>query len=110
MLNRCDDRDIKSLVRQFKKLSSINWSLNEAPFAHLLSILDEETGSWKMANEERTQRCAVALDIVLWLVGVTEPTDDEVKEMKVRWNSFALRTSQTADEIWEKVKSQKSTL
>jgi len=110
LLNRCDDRDLKSLVRQFKKLSSINWNLNEAPFAHLVSIFDEETGGWKMANEERRQRCELARDIVLWLVGVIELTDEEVKELKLRWNSFAMRTAPVADELWEKVKSQKSTL
>ena len=73
-------------------------------------MLDIETGNWKMANEERTQRCALALDIVLWLVGVTDLGDDDIHELKIRWTSFSHRTSSAADEIWAEIENQKSAL
>ena len=110
LLNRVDGRDLNTLIKEFKKFRSINWSLNGAPFAHVVSILDEESGNWKMVNEEKAQRCALALDIVLWLVGVTDLGNDEINELKIRWNSFALRTSTVADEIWAEIENQKSAL
>tara|TARA_A200000113_G_C8842493_1_gene347389 strand:+ start:281 stop:1648 length:1368 start_codon:yes stop_codon:yes gene_type:complete len=110
LLNRVDGRDLNTLIKEFKKFRSINWSLNEAPFFHVVSMLDIETGNWKMANEERTQRCALALDIVLWLVGVTDLGDDDIHELKIRWTSFSHRTSRAADEIWAEIENQKSAL
>ena len=56
-----------------------------------------------MTSEERAKRIALGLDLVLWIIGITELDDDDVNELKQTWSSYIMQTSGVSEEMWEEV-------
>ena len=102
LLVRNEDHSQQGLINTFSKLNTINWSLLASPWRNLLAN-ENDAGQWIMISEERTKRVALGLEIVLWLLGVTELDDVDIGELKHTWSSYVMQTSGTSEQMWDEI-------
>lgn len=102
LMVRNEDHSKQGLIQTFSKLNKIDWSLLAPPWRNLLAN-ENNDGKWIMTSEERAKRIALGLDLVLWIIGITELDDDDVNELKQTWSSYIMQTSGVSEEMWEEV-------
>jgi len=86
-------------------LAKLNWDLHAAPWRGLLLVFDADKDSWKMRNESRKEALEVAHKILLAQVGLTEPSDENLKGIQTQWAAgLILPEGEKADDYWPELK------
>lgn len=96
----------KAKVRStLQPLGEIDWELHAAPWKYLLLIQSDET--WKMRSEDRKSAVAVAEKILIWVLGLTDHTSDEIEELKKEWRGLLIPPpkKEILDEMWKQVEN-----
>ena len=73
-----------------KVLSEVQWDLRKSPWPGLLLIEEPGKSRKRMRNEDRKRALVVARQILLIQVGVLEPPEDSLAELKTEWHSMLL--------------------
>ena len=86
-------------------LGEINWNLHFAPWKYLLLIPSDKT--WKMRSEDRKLAIAAAEKILIWVLGLTDHTTDEIDELKKEWHGLLIPPpkKEKLDEMWKEVEN-----
>ena len=93
----------ESTARALAGLGALEWNFHAPPWRHLLLIPEnEEMTSWKIRSEERKLAQVVAKRIVKWQIGLDELAEDEVPELRKKWESMLLPAlkAEKVDELW----------
>lgn len=85
--------------------TKVNWSLHEPPWAGLLLTYDSFKNSWQMRSEDRKGATDVGEEIVKVQVGISDPTEEYLKDLKGRWGAMLIPrpTQEEVDNAWDKV-------
>ena len=109
MIDRCDELSTAELSQKFQKFSKVPLSITAEPWAHLLGIYDPVNDSWKMVSESRAACCKVALKIVLWMTGIADFEEEDIKEIEAEWGQYTLTLPQSEKiEIWKRLRENYS--
>ena len=100
LLNRANTNTKAGMVKALHNLSLINWDMYKAPWLHLLLIRNEKD-NWVIASEERTKRISMALEIVLWLVGYMDWSEEDLSEQQEIYKSYLKCNDETQNNLWE---------
>ena len=75
------------IQKALEPLSLLPWNLMHDLWRNFYVIQGPE-GSWTMVNESRAQREKCAHNILAWVTGIEDLTDDHLDELKQEWSSF----------------------
>lgn len=77
------------IIKVLKPLSSIPWSLRHPLWRHLILIPDDQ-GNMLMASEQKDKRLDVAYQVLLWIVGEEDLSDDLLYDMRQKWAAYLI--------------------
>lgn len=94
----------QSVRAALEPLAKIDWSLDEPPWRNFLLVPGQGGSSWTMRNENRKEATNIALNLILWAVGVNHLDEAAQELLKSQW-AFLLIPSMPeseSDAMWEK--------
>jgi DNA sulfur modification protein DndB len=111
LLNRADlgKKPAKTAVKTaLQPLTKVDWELHNPPWRYLV-LTRNPNGTWKMRSEDRKPAVAVAEKILMWVLGVTDYSKDEISELKKEWKGLLIPPpdSKEVDEMWDTVEKMR---
>ncbi len=91
-------------------LAQVTWDAHSPPWRHILLVMSE-TGSWRIANENRDPRLRLVERIVRWQIGLDQLSDDEISGSEENslhnlWKSYLpLSAEDEATDMWQQIVS-----
>ena len=92
--------DTKRMIEALDPIGKISWELHDPPWRHLLLVQTRKKGgekSWKMRSEDRKLATNVAHELLQWMANLVSRTDEEVQELRTRWEDMLYYDSRTED-------------
>ncbi|MYG75300.1 MAG: DGQHR domain-containing protein [Acidobacteria bacterium] len=103
-----DDLSSEDAVRILEPLDRIVWDAHCAPWRHLMLVPDE-TGRWKIANEDRKPRMRIAERIIRWQLGLDDLSHDSVwgeNGLRASWRHYVqMADDDEADSMWNRIEA-----
>ena len=99
---------VESATGALLPLNSINWDAHSTPWRHIL-LVQSETSTWRIVNEDRKSRLQVLERIIRWQLGLDRPIEDEISGdhgLYELWYQYLPATAvEEADAMWQEIET-----
>ena len=85
-------------------LSHVDWDLHSLPWRHLVLVSSEDV--WRMRSEGRKEALKVAKQILMWIVGLIEYSEQGVADLRDVWQFNLYQpdgSPESFDEMWQTI-------
>ena len=103
---------IEDATKALRPLNFVIWDAHSPPWRHIL-LVQSETSTWRIANEDRKGRLQVLERIIRWQLGLDRLTEDEIsgdRGLHELWYQYLPATAvEEADAMWQEIESRLQT-
>ena len=90
-------------------LAKVGWRLHCVPWRGLLLVFSSDTKKWSMRNDDRKNAIRASEQLLRWITGIYQPTEQEEDKLKSVWKARLgpLPEDDRLDDMWKKIRAMR---
>lgn len=104
-----DEPTLEHAKRALNPLAKVDWRLHCVPWRGLLLVFSSDTKKWSMRNDDRKNAIRASEQLLRWITGIYQPTEQEEDKLKSVWKARLgpLPEDDSLDVMWEQIRAMR---